>query len=35
MLISPHLLCSVGVKHLVFQEEPQSLPAPLALLGAM
>lgn len=33
--VSPHLLGSVGVKHLVFKEEPQSLPVPLAPLTAL
>lgn len=31
----PHLLSPVGVENLVFQEEPQLLPAPLALLAAL
>lgn len=35
MFFSPHLLSPVGVKNLVFQEEPQPLPAPLALLAAL
>lgn len=35
MFFSPHLLSPVGVKNFVFQEEPQPLPAPLALLGAL
>lgn len=35
MHVSPHLSSSVGVKHLVFEEEPQSFPVPLALLAAL
>lgn len=31
----PHLAGLVGVKHLVFEEEPQSLPVPLAPLTAL
>lgn len=33
--VSPHLLCSVGVKHLVFEKKPQSFPVPLAGLAAL
>lgn len=35
VFVWPHLLSSVGVKDLVLQEEPQALPAPLALLAAL
>ena len=31
----PHLRACEGVEHLVFQEEPQPLPLPLALLPAL
>lgn len=31
----PHLTGREGVEHLVFEEEPQTLPLPLALLPAL
>lgn len=33
--VPPHLARCEGVEHLVFEEEPQSLPLPLALLSAL
>lgn len=33
--VPPHLASCEGVEHLVFEEEPQSLPLPLALLPAL
>lgn len=33
--VPPHLMGCEGVEHLVFEEEPQPLPFPLALLPAL
>lgn len=33
--VPPHLTGCEGVEHLVFEEEPQSLPLPFALLPAL
>jgi len=33
--VPPHLTGREGVEHLVFEEEPQALPLPLALLPAL
>lgn len=33
--VPPHLTGCEGVEHLVFEEEPQTFPLPLALLPAL
>lgn len=33
--VPPHLASCEGVEHLVFEEEPQPFPLPLALLPAL